>query len=234
MRSSKCTKDTKVVIANALLDAGLIRFINKYSETLHAEMRKLEVAQHTKCVQAAQSHLLQLLTVVAIMLILNNLELTLRVFDEAYVTIVNLLNHELVKDLVKSKPRQGLPLCSAMLSILNSLFFCSKVKEQRKTEIDEQDLQTILNSWLQILRSVDPHEANSLIDSVYLTRAYHKFTNDGDYPQLPVRDMMNLQPTNENVEFFVDTANKVKMRLCNTPLKELTIYNPWLYLYDFS
>ena len=161
LRSSKCTKDTKVVIANAMLDAGLIRFINKYSETLHMEMRKLEVAQHTKCVQAAQSHLLQLLTVVAIMLILNNLELTLRVFDEAYVTIVNLLNHELVKDLVKSKPRQGLPLCSAMLSILNSLFFCSKVKEQRKNEIDEQDLQTILNSWLRILRSVDPHEANS-------------------------------------------------------------------------
>lgn len=235
MRSPKCSKNTRSIIATTLLDAGFIKLIKGHYENLNEQVKQLELDQHTKIIGAAQAHLFQMLTIVAEMISLNQPDLILRVFDEGYGVIFNLMQHDMLIELTKKQPSRGLPIYSSALSILNSFFFSPNLREQREQEIRQLDVEANLNTYIEILKNIDPRDSNSVLSSVYLTRSYFNFTNQGAFPQQPVRDMMSLRPTDENVSAFIKTAHAVRNRLCGASAanKMELIANPFLYFYDF-
>lgn len=231
-RSADRSYDDKLALAHVLLDSGWIELIAEYYEILYKEMSDpQENAVHTKYPETALTNLCRAMDIVFEMVITDNKNLLLKTFDQSCKVMCDFLKHDLIAALLTANARYG-QATSNLYSILVNILRCFLISEitrtERLTQLRDMDIEESLRKYATVDMDQKQLEQTLIVlGFCEQLRAIEK------YPQLSVRKMESIQPSDENMPEFLETVEHVKKRLCHASLQEL-VDKSLIYVHEFQ
>lgn len=210
--------EEKLPSYNTLLDAGWMKLIHELFLLMENKEKRSKVNSEV---------IGQTLTVVIHMLLVDSSALSLRVFDEGYAIICAIFKHDLLVNSVRQAEKSTVywTIHRLLTSVLYLIYASPSIHAQRTTQIQEQNMEEILNTYFKISHSME----DNLIPE---TLSLYQLTSIEFLTSPTVLEFLLLDPTDNNVEHFIDTMKKVIEKLCQVPVENL-LENLWLYKQHF-